>query len=196
MIASGPGRKIKHVSDVAAMGTSAPMPAVSPYMQPTTGPPVVDPMMQNYNNIDAASYATPLQPMQPTQGGIFNNGSMATPHQNYGYAAPSPPPQQPPQYSSLPGIPPIGGTQFGSQPQQPGVAGQFPPQFAMFQQPIVQDMAMQYGQHLADQGKQLVENQLTRWVPVSKLKYYFAVDNNYVIHKLRLLFFPFTHRVS
>lgn len=68
--------------------------------------------------------------------------------------------------------------------------------FAMFQQPIVQDMAIQYGQKLADQGKQLMENQFEKYVPVTRLKYYFAVDNKYVINKLRLLFFPFTHTVK
>lgn len=60
----------------------------------------------------------------------------------------------------------------------------------MFQQPIVQDMALQYGQRLADQGKE----QLEKYIPITRLKYYFAVDNKYVINKMRLLFFPFTHR--
>ncbi len=69
-------------------------------------------------------------------------------------------------------------------------------QFAMLQQPMVQDMAMQYGQKLADHGKQLVESQFEKYVPVTRLKYYFAVDNKYVVNKLRLLFFPFTHSVS
>lgn len=61
---------------------------------------------------------------------------------------------------------------------------------------MVQDMAMQYGQKLADQGKELVNKEFEKYIPVTKLKYYFAVDNKYVINKLRLLFFPFTHRVS
>lgn len=69
-------------------------------------------------------------------------------------------------------------------------------QFAMFQQPIVQDMAMQYTQKLAGQGKQFVESHFEKYVPVTRLKYYFAVDNKYVVNKLRLLFFPFTHSVS
>lgn len=77
-----------------------------------------------------------------------------------------------------------------------GQAPQVPAQFAMFQQPIVQDMALQYGQKLADQGKELVNEKFEKYVPVTRLKYYFAVDNKYVINKLRLLFFPFTHSVS
>jgi hypothetical protein len=77
------------------------------------------------------------------------------------------------------------------QQQQPGI-GQ--PSFAMFQQPIVQDMALQYGQKLADQGKELVHKEFEKYVSVSKLKYYFAVDNRYVLNKLRLIFFPFAQR--
>ena len=181
------------------MGPAAPMPSASPYMQNPTGPTVMDPMMQNTGNMGSSGpYVTPLQPMQPSQpmvGSGFNNGGIPMQNQQYGYSSPSPQPQQPPpQYSSAPGVIPTSGP-FVGQNQQPGVAGQFP-QFAMFQQPIVQDMAMEYGQRLADQGKQIVENQFSKWVPVAKLKYYFAVDNNYVINKLRLLFFPFTHKVS
>lgn len=177
------------------MGAAAPMPNSAVFMQPAVGPAVLDPMMQPNSNIGVGAYAAPLQSMPQQQGSAFNNGGMNMPNQNYGYASALPQPQQPPQYSSVPGTLPTAGVPFGSQPQQPGVAGQFP-QFAMFQQPIVQDMAMEYGQRLADQGKQLVENQFTKWVPVAKLKYYFAVDNNYVINKMRLLFFPFTHKVS
>lgn len=67
--------------------------------------------------------------------------------------------------------------------------------FSVLQQPMVQDMALQYGQRLADQGKQLVETQFEKYIPVTRLKYYFAVDNNYVVKKMILLLFPFTHRV-
>ncbi|NXM43765.1 YIF1B protein, partial [Gymnorhina tibicen] len=35
---------------------------------------------------------------------------------------------------------------------------------------------------------------LGRWVPVGRLKYYFAVDTAYVARKLRLLVFPFGHQ--
>ena len=37
--------------------------------------------------------------------------------------------------------------------------------------------------------------QIDRFVSVSKLKYYFAVDTTYVVKKLGLLIFPFTHKV-
>lgn len=67
-------------------------------------------------------------------------------------------------------------------------------QFSVFQQPMVQDMALQYGQKLADQGKEIVNTHFEKYIPVTKLKYYFAVDNKYVLHKLRLIFFPFTQK--
>lgn len=41
----------------------------------------------------------------------------------------------------------------------------------------------------------MLKKEVERYVPVSKLKYYFAVDTKYVISKLMLLFFPFTHKV-
>lgn len=72
--------------------------------------------------------------------------------------------------------------------------GSFTQQFSMLQQPMVQDMALQYGQKLADQGKDLVNKEFEKYVSITKLKYYFAVDNRYVMSKLRLLFFPFAHR--
>lgn len=66
----------------------------------------------------------------------------------------------------------------------------FPNQFAVLQQPIVQEMALQYGKQLFDANIGKYGNFITR------LKYYFAVDNNYVVKKLILLLFPFHHRVS
>lgn len=103
-------------------------------------------------------------------------------------------------------------TNFMASPQQPGYMNQsfagspFDPTqpqpqinpnqigFNMFQQPAVQDMAFQYGQKLADQGKELVNKELEKYVSVTKLKYYFAVDNKYVMNKLKLLFFPFAQK--
>ncbi|XP_071453977.1 protein YIF1B-A [Hetaerina americana] len=60
-------------------------------------------------------------------------------------------------------------------------------------EPLVTNVAMQYGHTIVGQGKQLVDQHLEKYVPVSRLKYYFAVDTGYVSRKLALLFFPFTH---
>lgn len=90
------------------------------------------------------------------------------------------------------------------QPMQPNMGGfhgapsmnqgfAIPPQ--VFGQPIVADLAMQYGASVVGAGRQIVDRELEKYVPVSRLKYYFAVDTKYVTNKLRLLFFPFTHSV-
>lgn len=57
-------------------------------------------------------------------------------------------------------------------------------------------MALQYGNQLAAQGKEAVQRELGRYVPVSRLRYYFAVDTRYVIKKLLLIMFPYTHKVK
>lgn len=56
------------------------------------------------------------------------------------------------------------------------------------------NMAMAYGSSLAAQGKELVDKNIDRFIPVSKLKYYFAVDTVYVGKKLGLLVFPYLHQ--
>lgn len=55
------------------------------------------------------------------------------------------------------------------------------------------NLAMAYGSSLASQGKEMVDKNLDRFVPISKLKYYFAVDTVYVGKKLGLLVFPYVH---
>ncbi|XP_072285810.1 protein YIF1B isoform X2 [Pyxicephalus adspersus] len=56
------------------------------------------------------------------------------------------------------------------------------------------NFAMAYGSSLASQGKEMVDKNIDRIIPVSKLKYYFAVDTVYVGKKIGLLFFPYMHR--
>jgi len=63
---------------------------------------------------------------------------------------------------------------------------------------ILQDpmanLAMQYGQTFADQGKDYVNQHLEKYVSTSKLKYYFAVDTDYVAKKLSLVLFPYLNK--
>lgn len=169
---AGVGRKPKRVVDTNAIGV--PTPINNPYMQPQLPQaPQHQPQQQQmgYN---------PVQFSQQQPNPVaFNN------YADYG---------QPLQPGMMPQHQPAMMPGQQQQHQQQGQMPQMPGQFAMFQQPIVQDMAMQYGQKLADQGKELVNSQFEKYVPVTRLKYYFAVDNKYVINKLRLLFFPFTHR--
>ncbi|XP_029476000.1 protein YIF1B [Rhinatrema bivittatum] len=56
------------------------------------------------------------------------------------------------------------------------------------------NLAVSYGSSLANQGKELVDKNIERFIPVTKLKYYFAVDTIYVSKKLGLLMFPYMHR--
>ncbi|KAL0819336.1 hypothetical protein ABMA28_007466 [Loxostege sticticalis] len=117
------------------------------------------------------------------------------------YSAGYPPAGPPPPYSE--GIqldtpqdfgspaPPAANYGYGGFPQSPMAN---PAQLgSMLQQPIVQDMAYQYGNQLAAQGREVVQRELNKYVPVSRLRYYFAVDTRYVLKKLLLILFPFTH---
>lgn len=188
-------RKVQRVSDVNAMGYVAPAPSITPdYVANTFVPD------QTYGYGDATQ-SVPFQAQQSQQ---------QLPHQqqqnyNPNYANPGAANYYDPYSSQAQST---HAPAYGHAPQQ----GQGPPtmfnpnsgpanvgvgaSFAMLNQPVVQDMALQYGQKLADQGKQLVESHLEKYVPVTRLKYYFAVDNNYVVKKLLLLLFPFTHKVG
>ncbi|KAI8044399.1 protein YIF1B-A isoform X2 [Drosophila gunungcola] len=187
--AAGRPRPPKRVSDVNAMGPTAPMMGGgATFMAPPAGPGMLDPNMYGAPApapVNSYGFDTNLGFDQPSQ---HMQQQQHPPQQQTGYGYGAPP--QPQQAAAPPAFG-MGASQPGGQAPLP--TGQYP-QFAMFQQPIVQDMAMQYGQRLADQGKQLVENQFEKWVPVAKLKYYFAVDNAYVGRKLRLLFFPYIHK--
>lgn len=211
---AGPARKAKRVSDTSALGVT---PAAPFNPNPSYGPDTTQQFVPQggpqpsgqFNNNNSNFYYQPQQVPQPQQQHqhqqipvnskyylnyciismmktnmylILLDQYVGNQYGNYGVG-----PQGVPQ----PGVQQPHISQQQSQQAMPN----FPPQFAMFQQPIVQDMAMQYGQKLADQGKDLVNKEFEKYVPVTKLKYYFAVDNKYVINKLRLLFFPFTHKV-
>ncbi|XP_034192737.1 yip1d-interacting factor 1 [Osmia lignaria lignaria] len=112
----------------------------------------------------------------------MNNGGMVP---EYGFNVPE---QQPLPYGF--NTPPVQNSPY---PANEGHGEQYLSQeFAtqLLAQPVVTNMAVQYGNALVGSGKQ----QLEKFVPVTALKYYFAVDTNYVFTKLALLFFPFTHK--
>lgn len=189
-------RRIQRVSDVNAMGYTTPQKpnafvpntfAAEPPSSSIGGLSSSNPTIgtaasgygdhQNAYNMNQTPSFAPNYPNQPTSNPYYG----AAPYSN---VTPQPPP------------PLIAGPTIFNPTNAPNPeANTFSSQFSMLQQPMVQDMALQYGQRLADQGKQLVETQFEKYVPVTRLKYYFAVDNNYVVRKLILLLFPFTHRV-
>ncbi|XP_055605832.1 protein YIF1A [Uranotaenia lowii] len=166
----GGPRKLKRVSDVNAMGTPTPIP--------------------QFNSFEASLQPNPIYEQKtgaPTPPYNIAENSFGQPSYNpY------------PNYAGASGPGPMQPSPVPTNNQQPAVAmggiTGFPENFAVFQQPIVQDMALQYGQKLANQGKELVHSHFERYIPVTKLKYYFAVDNKYVINKLRLIFVPFSQQ--
>ncbi|XP_078102435.1 protein YIF1B-like isoform X5 [Sander vitreus] len=81
-------------------------------------------------------------------------------------------------------------TGYSNQQAGPHAAG-FPGQ-SILSDPM-SNLAMAYGSSLASQGREMVDKNLDRFIPISKLKYYFAVDTVYVGKKLGLLVFPYMH---
>ncbi|XP_028314591.1 protein YIF1A [Gouania willdenowi] len=63
----------------------------------------------------------------------------------------------------------------------------------MFADPMA-NAAMMYGSSLANQGKDIVNKEISRFMSVNKLKYFFAVDTRYVLKKLLIIMFPYTHQ--
>ena len=98
------------------------------------------------------------------------------------------PPQQQQQQQQMP-------HQRGPPPPASPYGGGFPGA-EVLQNPAMQNMAMQYGQNVLGQGREAVQQSMEKYMSLSRLKYYFAVDTAYVSRKLRLLFFPFTNSVS
>lgn len=74
-----------------------------------------------------------------------------------------------------------------------GVPAQGPAGNNLFADPMA-NAAMMYGSSLANQGKDMVNKEISRFMSVNKLKYFFAVDTRYVMKKLLLLMFPYTHQ--
>ncbi|CAK6964622.1 protein YIF1A [Scomber scombrus] len=63
----------------------------------------------------------------------------------------------------------------------------------LFTDPMA-NAAMMYGSSIANQGKDMVNKEIGRFMSVNKLKYFFAVDSKYVMKKLMILMFPYTHQ--
>lgn len=63
----------------------------------------------------------------------------------------------------------------------------------LFADPMA-NAAMMYGSSIANQGKDMVNKEISRYMSVNKLKYFFAVDTKYVLKKLMILMFPYTHQ--
>lgn len=97
----------------------------------------------------------------------------------------------PSQYASMPQQqPPQGETSLF----QGGPAAFMPSGAAGMMNDPMATAALQYGSHLAQSGGQLMQQNINQFVATHRFKYYFAVDTRYVMRKLGILFFPFTHK--
>ncbi|XP_057259160.1 protein YIF1B-like, partial [Pezoporus wallicus] len=106
-------------------------------------------------------------------------------------AEPPPPRPPPPLFDDTSAAGPYGAPP--AVPPPPSVPSPFPPPSAFLSEPV-SSLAAAYGSSLASQGRDLVDRNLDRFLPVGRLKYYFAVDTVYVGKKLGLLVFPFVHQ--
>ena len=134
---------------------------------------------------DNASYD-----MYGAGGNEANSGQPAPSNQ---YSAPPyyDPYQQQPQATAPPTS--QGGPQFaGGAGRGPAAAAMMMNPNELMANPLVTDMAMQYGQNIMGQGKAEIQKNLDKYISIGQLKYYFAVDTNYVGKKLGILLFPFT----
>jgi len=64
---------------------------------------------------------------------------------------------------------------------------------ALMNEPMA-NMALQYGSSIADQGKEVLQKNMEKYISTSTMKYYFAVDTKYVTKKIMLLLWPFSHQ--
>ena len=87
-------------------------------------------------------------------------------------------------------------TNTRQQQQPPPQQQQFMNPADFVNNPAMAEFALSYGQNLAKSGGVVLNQRVERFLSVTKLKHYFAVDTNYVLKKLKILTFPFTHKVS
>ncbi|EJT97117.1 YIF1-domain-containing protein [Dacryopinax primogenitus] len=89
------------------------------------------------------------------------------------------------------GQPGIGMQNMGiPQTQQQGVPGM--PMWGM--NDATAAMGMQFGQSAMRAGQDYIDKNLSIHIPIPLLRHQFNVSNSYVLHKLRLLIFPWRHR--
>ncbi|TCD66876.1 hypothetical protein EIP91_000774 [Steccherinum ochraceum] len=115
-------------------------------------------------------------------------------------------PQQHPQQHPPP--PPMHNAGYGQYqpaaalPRQPPLHGQMPPMgptapvdfSAWGLNDATAQLGMQLGSNAVAAGQDYVTKNLGGLVPISAVKLHFNVNNSYVIHKLRLLLFPWRHK--
>ncbi|KAG0346859.1 hypothetical protein BG004_000664 [Podila humilis] len=175
---------------------------------------------QNLYNPNKYRPQQPQQPQQQQQRGSFERSSFDRPHESpqLGYMSPQAPiPQQPYQPQNYQQQQeqqqyqqqqqhqhqqyPRGHIQ-GQQQQQPQGQGQGQgqgqqgiPSFPFNLNDGTTQLGMQFGKSAVMAGQEYMEQNLNRWVNRAALQHYFNVSNLYVVSKLKLLIFPWRHKV-
>ncbi|GAA6017535.1 hypothetical protein JCM11491_006858 [Sporobolomyces phaffii] len=141
------------------------------------------------------SYAQPQpQPQLRPQprGGGGGATYMPQPHQPY------PPAPSQPQWNAAYDAPPPPPPPPGAGPSSAPAAGfgGFGPAMGMgnMMNDATAQMGMQFGSHALSAGQAYLDKNFTRLLPLAHLKHSFNVSNGYVVHKLRLLLWPWRHR--
>ncbi|SPC61751.1 related to YIF1 - protein required for the fusion of COPII transport vesicles with the Golgi [Ustilago sp. UG-2017b] len=162
-----------------------PDPPISPNPVPQTS--VTDPHVSS-----ALRRGGPAANLQAAAGGgyqRFASPPIQSPPNQSAYASSSYVSQQPNQ-GYFPGTGAAGAQQQGWG-GFPGFGGAGGP-------PIMNDataqMGVQFGQHMAAVGGEYVQKNFNALLPMPVLKHYFNVSNSYVLHKLRIVLFPWRHK--
>ncbi|KAF9376877.1 hypothetical protein CPB97_010540 [Podila verticillata] len=147
---------------------------------------------QGQGQYNPNKYRPQQQQQHAQQRGSFEHSSF---DQSYGspqqqYMSPQAPPHQPhQQHHQHQGGQGQGQSQGQSQAQH-GI-----PSFPFNLNDGTTQLGMQFGKSAVMAGQEYVEQNLNRWVNREGLQPYFNVSNSYVVNKLKLLVFPWRHKL-
>ncbi|UZJ52861.1 hypothetical protein CBS101457_002181 [Exobasidium rhododendri] len=129
-------------------------------------------------------FSSPPINASTAQSQSFGNFSSSDPYAQQGLGQMGSPPVHEQQGGNNGGLGNFGNFGFGGQ----GGGGQN----------ILNDhtaqMGVHFGRQMAVAGGEYVEKNINRYLPLPVLKHYFNVSNSYVLHKLRLVLFPWRHK--
>ncbi|KAI8886511.1 YIF1-domain-containing protein [Backusella circina FSU 941] len=157
-------------------------------MYPTGGNPSYDNQSFGSKSPPPLQHPVPQHPIPDFGKTVHRTGASPNPNQHYQYNQQQQQPQayNPNAYSPHPQNQPQ--QQQHQQQQQNNLYSQFG-----FNDPAAQ-MGMQFAGTAMAQGSAYVEKNINRWIDIPALRHYFNVSNTYVMNKLKLLLFPWTHK--
>lgn len=126
---------------------------------------------QNYYQQEPLSQPVPVRPLSGLEPRVKSPQSYQHGYNTKGYAQP------------------IGTTDSS------GFSQGFPTSFQDFQGTAAAQLGVQLGHNAMQVGSQYLEQNYSRFINIPRLKHYFNVSNGYVLNKIRLLLFPFRHKL-